>query len=226
MNYSKNIKKTSIGKRILISWLVVAVAFSILGFAVGAISFSGKNKTDEPKAEKKEVLIYGQYDGRIFESEMSMDWGAGDLNFIPLDVPMDRNLQEFTFYLCNGYNIDFTLVMAIIQQESSFKADAISGSGDYGLMQINKINQPYLTETLGIKDFLDPYNNIRSGLFILRKLFEKYETPEKVLMAYNMGENGASKLWEQGIFETNHSRKVLNYQQQFIQELERSERND
>lgn len=226
MNYSKNIKKTSIGKRILISWLVVAVAFSILGFAVGAISFSGKNKTTEPKAEKKEVLIYGQYDGRIFESEMSMDWGAGDLNFIPLDVPMDRDLQEFTFYLCNGYNIDFTLVMAIIQQESSFKADVISGSGDYGLMQINKINHSYLTETLGIKDFLNPYNNIRSGLFILRKLFEKYETPEKVLMAYNMGENGASKLWEQGIFETNHSRKVLNYQQQFIQELERSERND
>ena len=29
-----------------------------------------------------------------------------------------------------------------------------------------------------------------TGMFILRKLFEKYETPEKVLMAYNLGESG------------------------------------
>ena len=88
-------------------------------------------------------------------------------------------------------------------------------------MQINEMNHPYLTEQLGITDFTEPHNNIRSGMFILRKLFEKYETPEKVLMAYNMGEYGASILWDQGIFESNYSRKVLEYQQQFKEQLER-----
>lgn len=226
MNYSKSIKKTSIAKRILISWLIVAIIFSLVGILIGSLISHGSDKATEPEAETEtEILIYGQYDGRIFNGEMSMDWG-GDLNFVPLDVPMDEDLQEFIFYLSAGYNIDFTLVMAMIQQESGFQADVISGSNDYGLMQINKINHPYITETLGITDFLEPYNNVRSGMFILRKLFEKYETPEKALMAYNMGETGASCLWEQGIFETNYSKKVLQYQQQFIEELERSSNND
>lgn len=219
MNYSRNIRKNSIGKRIVISWVVVAIIFSLVGFGVGSLTSKGS----EPEAvePEKEILIYGQYDGRIFEGEMSMDWGQGDLNFVPLDVPMDEDLQEFIFYLSAGYNIDFTFVMALIQQESSFKADVISASDDYGLMQINKINHPYITETLGIKDFTEPYNNVRAGMFILRKLFEKYETPEKVLMAYNMGETGASRLWEKNIFETNYSKKVLQYQKDFNEELER-----
>ena len=58
-------------------------------------------------------------------------------------------------------------------------------------------------------------------MFILRKLFEKYETPAKVLMAYNMGEGGASYLWRQGIFEINYSKSVFQYQQKFNEEIER-----
>lgn len=208
MNYSKSIKKRSIANRIIISWLIVAVFFSLVGFIIGSIT----SKHSEP--DKTETTIYGQtIDGRVFE---------GDLNFIPLDVPLDKGLQEFIFYLSAGYNMDFTFVMAVIQQESQYKANAVSKSNDYGLMQINEVNHPYITETLGITDFLDPYENVRAGMFILRKLFEKYETPEKVLMAYNMGETGAGILCEQGIFETNYSKSVLQIQQEMNAELERS----
>lgn len=52
------------------------------------------------------------------------------------------------------------------------------------------------------------------------------KTPEKVLMAYNMGETGASRLWEQGIFEINYSKSVLQIQQELNAELERSSNND
>ena len=45
-----------------------------------------------------------------------------------------------------------------------------------------------------------------------RQQFEKYDDPHRVLMAYNMGEYGASVLWEQGVFESNYSRKVLQNQ--------------
>lgn len=224
MNYSKGIKKTSIAKRVVTSWVIVGVVFSLIGFGIGSIVFN----RDSPKTEsteqpdQQEVLIYGQYDGRNFEGEMSLDWGSGDLDFTPLDVPINEDLQEFIFYLSAGYNMDFTFVMALIQHESSFQADVISATDDYGLMQINTCNHDYLKETLGITDFLDPYSNVRGGMFILRKLFEKYETPEKVLMAYNMGESGASRLWEQGIYETNYTKAVLQIQQQFNEELERS----
>ncbi len=223
MNYSRSIKKKSMGERVLLMMAVVGIAFFLVGFAAGNLAHKAPEPMQEPtqeapQEEEQEVLIYGQYDGRIFEGEMSMDWGAGDMDFVPLDVPLDEDLQEFIFYLSAGYNIDFTLVMAVIQCESSYRADVISETGDYGLMQINKMNHEYLSETLGITDFLEPYQNIRGGLFVLRKLFEKYQTPEKVLMAYNMGENAASRLWEQGIFETNYSKNVFKVQAELLEQ--------
>lgn len=221
MNYSKSIKKRSIANRIVISWVIVAVLFSLIGFGIGSIISKG-NEPEEQQEATPETLVYGRTaDGKIFEGEMSMDWGQGDMNFVPLDVPLDEGLQEFIFYLSAGYNMDFTFVMAVIQKESSYKADVISRTNDYGLMQINQINHSYITEKLGISNFLDPYENVRAGMFIMRKLFEKYETPEKVLMAYNMGETGAGLLWEQGIFETNYSKSILQIQQDLNAELER-----
>lgn len=226
MNYSRNIKKASIGKRVLISWVVVAIIFSLVGFGIGAIC-SGKDSPEQSEPDtQKEVLIFGQPDGRIFEGEMPGEWVNGERKFIPLNVPMNEDLQEFIFYLSQAYEMDFTFVMALIQRESNYNPDVISKTNDYGLMQINEINHPYLQEQLGITDFTEPYGNVRAGMFILRKLFEKYETPEKVLMAYNMGETGASRLWEQGIFEINYSKSVLQIQQELNAELERSSNND
>lgn len=226
MNYSRNIKKASIGRRVLISWVVVAIIFSLVGFGIGAICSGNDSPEQSEPNTQKEVLIFGQPDGRIFEGEMPGEWVNGERKFVPLNVSMDEDLQEFIFYLSQAYEMDFTFVMALIQQESGYKPDVISRTNDYGLMQINEINHPYLQEQLGITDFTEPYGNVRAGMFILRKLFEKYESPEKVLMAYNMGETGASRLWEQGIFEINYSKSVLQIQQELNAELERSSNND
>lgn len=226
MNYSRNIKKASIGKRVLISWVVVAIIFSLVGFGIGAICSGNDSPEQSEPNTQKEVLIFGQPEGRIFEGEMPGEWVNGERKFIPLNVPMNEDLQEFIFYLSQAYEMDFTFVMALIQRESNYNPDAISKTNDYGLMQINEINHPYLQEQFGITDFTEPYDNVRAGMFILRKLFEKYETPEKVLMAYNMGETGASRLWKQGIFESNYSKSVLQIQQELNAELERSSNND
>lgn len=223
MNYSKRITKSAIRKRLLISWVIVGLTFLVIGFGSGwgcKAVLMGKDREPEAGAEPiKEALIYGRYDGVIFEGEVP-ELKSGE-KFVPLDVPISEDLQEFIFYLSEGYEIDFTFVMALIQQESSFRADVISERKDYGLMQVNEKNHALITETLGVTDFLEPYNNVRSGMFILRKLFEKYETPEKVLMAYNLGETGAARLWENGIFEINYSKSVFQYQQKFNEEIER-----
>ncbi len=221
MNYSKRITKNAIRKRLVISWVIVGFTFLVIGFGSGwGCKAVLMDREPEAGAEPiKEALIYGRYDGMIFEGEVP-ELKSGE-EFVPLDVPISEDLQEFIFYLSEGYEIDFTFVMALIQQESSFRADVISESNDYGLMQVNEKNHTLITETLGVTDFLEPYNNVRSGMFILRKLFEKYETPEKVLMAYNLGESGAARLWENGIFEINYSKSVFQYQQKFNEEIER-----
>lgn len=213
-------------KRIIASWVIIAVVFSLVGGVSGYalkthITANGgrKDETQTSEQVQSEILVYGAYDDRIFTQEISLDWGAGDLDFTPLDCKMPEEQQEFTYYLCTGYNLDFTLVMALIQNESSFDPSVVSATHDYGYMQINEMNHQWLTDTLGVTDFTDPYQNIRAGVFVLRKLFERYQDTNMVLMAYNMGEDAAARLWENGIYSTDYTEKILNYQMQFSEQL-------
>lgn len=207
------------------NFLIFTFAVLLIGGIIGAVIMGiAGNKKAETISEHEYIMQYvnqyGAYDGRVFNSEMSLDWGAGDLEFIPLDCALDERTQEFVFYICQGYNIDWTLVMAIMQQESSFRSDVISDSNDYGLMQINSVNHEWLTETLGVTDFLDKEQNIRAGVFVLRKLFEEYTDPNLVLMAYNMGSTGAENLWNKGIYSTPYVDDILTYQAEFEKQLE------
>lgn len=221
MNYSRNIKKASIGRRIVISWLIVAAVFSLIGLGIGVLIPQSGAADIEPEEVSPDVLIYGAPDGKIYEGGFPESYELENDFVFTTEIPVTfgEDLQEFTYYLSAAYDIDYTLVLAIISKESAFMPDGISSTNDYGLMQINACNHEWLTEELGITDFIDPYENIKAGLFILRGLFEKYDSTSKVLMAYNMGENGASKLWEQGIFESNYSKDVLQRQETYRQIL-------
>lgn len=226
MNYSKTIRRKQIAKRILASWAIIAAAFFVLGFIVGQIASykpTDEQKTAQGTVERAEtqIIVYGVYDGKEAEQK-KIDWDVPD-DFEPLDVAMDADLQEFVFCICKAYNLDFTFVMAMIENESSYQADVVSDTGDWGLMQINKGNFEMLTAATGVTDYLDPYQSIIAGCYVLKDLFEKYEEPNKVLMAYNMGEGGASKLWEKGVFVSDYSDKVLSIQAKMNQETEGSD---
>lgn len=185
------------------------ITFIICIFLIGAIIGGAIVGTvNALSANIKAGAPYGTRDGKTLQGEPPYEY-LSDSDFIPLDCGLSEDLQEYTYYLCEAYYIDFDFAMALMFTESSFKVDTISETGDYGLMQINKCNHKSLSSALGISDFTEPYGNIRAGLFILRGLFEKYDEPALVCMAYNMGEYGASVLWKQGIYETEYSNKVL-----------------
>lgn len=185
------------------------IAFVIVLLLVGGIIGGAIVGTVNALSENTKVgAPYGTRDGKTLQGEPPYEY-LSDSDFVPLDCGLSEDLQEYTYYLCEAYYIDFDFAMALMFTESSFKADTISATGDYGLMQINKCNHKSLSSALGISDFTEPYENIRAGLYILRGLFEKYDEPALVCMAYNMGEYGASVLWEQGIYETAYSNKVL-----------------
>lgn len=237
MNYSENTtygrkvvkdsakvkKKETVFKKILISWLVCLMVGLIVGFFIGH-AFNSK-PVEQQKAAQADLQMYGTVSGQVFTS--SIDWSNGaELGFVPLDCGMDKDLQDFIYCLSYGYGIDYTLVMGLIEQESSFDSNNISKTNDYGLMQINTINHKWLKETLGITDFLDPYQNTRAGVYILRNLFDKYQDTAKVLMAYNLGETNAKKLWDKGIYETGYTKKVMEKAQTFNDQIERMNEND
>ena len=212
MSYSKTYgrkvirSKSNYVNRLFMSWALCLA----IGFVIACLNFSLLPKK----------TFYGTIDEEILNTEMTINWSSSvDADFVPLDVPLHKDIQEFIYCLSYDCNISFPFVMGLINTESNFQYGIISNSNDYGLMQINKINHRWLSETLGVTDFVDPYENTRSGIFILRKLFEKYEEPAKVLMAYNLGESGASKLWEQGIYETEYSKKVMEKAAEFEQQI-------
>lgn len=136
-----------------------------------------------------------------------------------LDVPMSAELQDYARNVSEEYGIPFELTMAVIYVESGFDASAISDTGDYGLMQISYINHDWLSEELNIDDFLDPYQNIPAGAFLLsKKIYESDGDYTIALMKYNRGNAVALQQMAQGIFSTPYTDKVLSKYYEYIRE--------
>lgn len=131
-------------------------------------------------------------------------------------IPLSEDLQDYIWSLCCDYGIadKYEIVYALIKQESSFDAASISSTDDYGLMQINISNHWWLSEQLGVTDFLDPYQNVHCGIYMIASLLHNYSIPD-ALMVYNMSSSRASHLWDQGIHSTNYTDSVMYYYEQF-----------
>ena len=129
-------------------------------------------------------------------------------------VPMDVELQKHVYQVAEEYGLDWTLLMAVIQKESRFNPYAVSSTNDYGLMQINHINHGWLSVETGVHDFLDPRENVRAGAYMLSQLLSRYQDVHMALMAYNMGEGGASDWWNQGVYTSAYSREVVSIQRE------------
>lgn len=123
------------------------------------------------------------------------------------DIPLSHALQDVADRACEEYGILPDVLYAVMKVESGYQMDAQNGSC-YGLMQIHTINMEYLSSNIGTTDLTDPEQNIEAGAFILGGYLEKYSLTDS-LMAYNLGEGGAKRLWKQGIHETGYTRKVL-----------------
>ena len=136
-----------------------------------------------------------------------------------ITCPLDDETQQMIVDKSEEHNIDFAFTMGVIYAESRFQADADSGSS-VGLMQINRINHEWLSNEIGISDFWDPEQNVTAGLHMLQMLFEKYEDPALVLMAYNMGETGAKRHWDKGIYTSGYAEAVLQQAEIYNQEIE------
>ena len=101
--------------------------------------------------------------------------------YTPADTTTyDRIIKE----AARRHGIDFYLVKAIIQAESSFNPRAVSKKGARGLMQIMPENFP----ALNIKDPFDPQQNIMGGTRYFRSLYDRYQGQLALcLSAYNAG---------------------------------------
>lgn len=125
------------------------------------------------------------------------------------DIPLSEEIQTYLYNSCMAKGVSFDLMIALIDHESGFEKYAVSPFGDHGLCQINLAANEDRIEKLRVYSLYDEYSNIDVALDILSDLFDRYEDTGVVLMAYNMGETGAGRLWEKGIWETDYSVSVM-----------------
>ncbi|MFK7751884.1 MAG: lytic transglycosylase domain-containing protein [Sedimentitalea sp.] len=107
-------------------------------------------------------------------------------------APRLQNLQEIAqdqgipiLRATVGTNVSPALVLAVISVESAGRADAVSGAGAQGLMQL----MPATAERFGVKDSLEAAANISGGVKYLDWLMGEFgNDPILVLAGYNAGE--------------------------------------
>lgn len=118
--------------------------------------------------------------------------GAGH----PVSAPRLQSLQEIArargadiLHASVSAQVSPALILAVISVESGGRADAVSGAGAQGLMQL----MPATAERFGVTDPFDAAQNIRGGTAYLSWLLARFDgDPILALAGYNAGENAVS----------------------------------
>lgn len=101
-----------------------------------------------------------------------------------------RSHAQMIQRLAPKFGIDPGLALAIARTESNFDASARSPKNAQGLMQLI----PETAARFGVRDILDPEQNIRGGLAYLRWLLNRFEGDVALAAAaYNAGEGAVDR---------------------------------
>ena len=104
--------------------------------------------------------------------------------------PRSNKYERFISKISRKYNVDNSLVKAIIQVESNFNSQAVSKAGAQGLMQL----MPGTVEDLRVKDPFDPEQNIEGGVRHFKHLLNRFEDNLPLaLAAYHAGEGAVKR---------------------------------
>lgn len=125
------------------------------------------------------------------------------------EIPLTIEEQMELFNAADAFDIWYPLAVAMVDVETSFQNVAGDGGASIGYLQVNGTLHTDLMEQVGATDLWVPRDNFRTGLAYLAQQMERTDTVHKALMAYNMGPSGAAAAWEEGIYETEYSQKVL-----------------
>ena len=126
--------------------------------------------------------------------------------------------QRISPYIIEGsekHDVDPILIAAIIQQESSYRANAKSSGGAVGLMQVIP---SYWRATCG-SNLYDERTNILCGSYILADYHDKAGSWKKAIAYYNVGPAGYERSFWTRWKVRKYIKSVKNFEKKLKDEL-------
>lgn len=99
------------------------------------------------------------------------------------DVPVSSDYNQIIYDMSSKYDVEPSLIRAIITVESNWNYNAVSNKGAIGLMQL----MPATAKDMDVSNPYNPEENIEGGTRYLRFLLDKFNDLPMALAAYNAG---------------------------------------
>jgi len=155
----------------------------LLGLARGAGARAGLASLDRAFELRRK-----EREGELLEplstlSRRSELYRAARAESTAADSPRRAEMKALVREVAAEVGVDARLALALVETESGFNPHARSPKGAMGLAQL----MPDTARGLGVRDPLDPRQNLKGGLTYLKRMLEKYQDRDLALAAYNAG---------------------------------------
>ncbi len=166
----------------------------------------GQQGTPELKVEARQDVLSGLlecFDVEAFEVAEYLSYRIpfrSDLELLQLSQLIIEKSAEI--------GVDPTVLLAVIDVESTYNACALSRVGAKGLMQVMPyriLGREEASKLFAFNSHLiyDPYWNIAFGAQYLGELIQRFDSLETALTAYNMGPTRVAQILDEDGFVSN-----------------------
>lgn len=172
---------------------LIAVASLIASIEIGAsIATQPEAIAESEKPEKVVLVVEGvpQQVGEDPNEDFLITQALIEQGYFREDVPLSFDLQDTLHTACAEFDVDYELMLALIERESQFQNVVGDGGDSVGYCQIQERWWGWLMEEIGADDLTDPVDNIQTGCAIMEYLLDRYGNERDALSAYNTGSPG------------------------------------
>ena len=184
----------------------------LTSFIIGISFYSGTVYNSEPSVESESEQINYDMIGYYLEEDRDYLSEAREIQSVYRTNMSTSKIKHLLIYIdgmAKEYDVNYNLIKAVIQTESSWNVKARSRVNALGLMQVMKAcAKDYKTPH---SEMYDPYVNITVGTMYLSKLLKQFPDVETALVAYNEGPRHAKKYKDEYIYNSRYVIKVTTH---------------